>query len=89
LLEGVQLIDEPAPIAALACKQISSHIIHMTLAEGKYHQVKRMIAANSNRVEALKRIKIGEVTLPNDLAEGAWRWLTLEELHLLTHTEKI
>ncbi|TSA58533.1 MAG: 16S rRNA pseudouridine(516) synthase, partial [Methylophilaceae bacterium] len=36
-----------------------------------------------------KRIKIGEVTLPNDLAEGAWRWLTLEELHLLTHTEKI
>ena len=89
LLDGVQLIDEPAPIAALACEQISSHILHMTLAEGKYHQVKRMVAANSNRVEALKRVKIGEVTLPKDLAEGEWRWLTAEELHLLTHTEKI
>jgi 16S rRNA pseudouridine516 synthase len=89
LLDGVQLIDEPAPIAALACAQISSHILHMTLAEGKYHQVKRMVAANSNRVEVLKRIKIGEVMLPKDLAEGEWRWLTTEELHQLTHTEKI
>jgi 16S rRNA pseudouridine516 synthase len=89
LLEGVQLIDEPAPIAALACEQISSHILHMTLAEGKYHQVKRMVAANSNRVEALKRIQIGEVLLPKDLAEGEWRWLTQEEFNALTSTEKV
>lgn len=89
LLEGVQLIDEPAPIAALACEQISSHVLHMTLAEGKYHQVKRMVAANSNRVEALKRIQIGEVHLPKDLAEGEWRWLTEEEFKALTSTEKV
>jgi 16S rRNA pseudouridine516 synthase len=61
----------------------------MTLAEGKYHQVKRMVAAISNRVEALKRIKIGEVELPKDLAPGEWRWLTAAELHALTHTEKL
>jgi 16S rRNA pseudouridine516 synthase len=61
----------------------------MTLAEGKYHQVKRMVAANSNRVEALKRIQIGEVHLPKDLAEGEWRWLMQEELSALTSTEKV
>ena len=88
LLDGVQLIDEPAPIAALACEQISSHILHMTLAEGKYHQVKRMVAANSNRVEGLKRIQIGEIKLPKDLAEGEWRWLTEDEFVMLTNTEK-
>jgi 16S rRNA pseudouridine516 synthase len=88
LLKGVQLIDEPTPIAALVCNRISDTVIHMTLAEGKYHQVKRMVAAISNRVEALKRIKIGEVELPEDLAPGEWRWLSAEELHVLTHTEK-
>jgi len=80
ILEGVQLIDEDAPIAALACTQISDHVIHMTLAEGKYHQVKRMVAAISNRVERLKRIQIGELKLPDDLAVGAWRWLSKEDL---------
>jgi 16S rRNA pseudouridine516 synthase len=61
----------------------------MTLAEGKYHQVKRMIAAISNRVEGLKRIQIGEVHLPKALADGEWRWLTQEELNALTSTEKV
>jgi len=54
ILQGVQLVDEDAPIAALDCKRISDNVIQMTLAEGKYHQVKRMIAAMSNRVEGLK-----------------------------------
>lgn len=76
ILSGVQLVDETEPIAALACERISENIIHMTLAEGKYHQVKRMVAAISNRVEYLKRIKIGELALPQDLAVGEWRWLS-------------
>lgn len=76
ILSGVQLVDEDAPIAALDCTRISANIIHMTLAEGKYHQVKRMVAAISNRVEDLKRIKIGELSLPNDLKTGEWRWLS-------------
>ncbi len=75
LLAGVKLIDEDETIAALAVKQISDNVIHMTLAEGKYHQVKRMVAAISNRVEALKRIQIGELKLPEDLKVGEWRWL--------------
>lgn len=84
LLQGVQLVDEPAPITALACTRISANIIHMTLAEGKYHQVKRMIAAISNRVEGLKRIRIGELELPVDLAAGEWRWLDEAMLKLLS-----
>jgi 16S rRNA pseudouridine516 synthase len=76
LCQGVQLIDEDAPIAALSCTRINEHVLHMTLAEGKYHQVKRMVAAISNRVEALKRIQIGDLVLPADLAPGQWRWLS-------------
>ena len=80
ILKGVQLIDEDAPIAALACTRLAENIIHMTLSEGKYHQVKRMVAAISNRVEALKRIQIGELKLPEDLAVGAWRWLSADDM---------
>ena len=75
LLKGVLLVDESETIAALACEQISDNVIHLTLAEGKYHQVKRMLAAVGNRVEALKRIRIGKLDLPDDLAVGQWRWL--------------
>ena len=87
LLGGVQLIDEPAPIAALAVTQISAHVIHMTLAEGKYHQVKRMVAAMSNRVEGLKRIQIGALKLPEDLKVGEWRWLNKADLSLLQKSD--
>jgi 16S rRNA pseudouridine516 synthase len=52
----------------------------MTLAEGKYHQVKRMVAAISNRVEGLKRIQIGDLTLPEDLKIGQWRWLSESDM---------
>lgn len=88
LINGVQLVDEPLPIAALDCRQISEKVIHLTLAEGKYHQVKRMVAAISNRVEHLKRIRIGELNLPEDLAPGKWRWLSVDELDLLNSAEK-
>ena len=83
ILKGVKLIDEDAPIAALACERLSENVIHMTLSEGKYHQVKRMVAAISNRVEGLKRIQIGQLKLPKDLKAGEWRWLTDEDINNL------
>lgn len=79
LQNGVQLHDEPVPIAALGCKPLDSHRLELTLAEGKYHQVKRMVAAAGNRVEALARIAIGGLQLPDDLPLGGWRWLTPED----------
>ncbi len=83
LVTGVQLNDEPAPIAALACEAIDTHVLHLTLGEGKYHQVKRMVAAAGNRVEALKRIAIGHLVLPEDLPVGEWRFLSEADLEKL------
>lgn len=89
LCHGVQLVDEPEPIAALACEAISDHLLHLTLAEGKYHQVKRMIAAISNRVESLQRIRIGGLDLPPDLPPGAWRWLNQDDMMRLASAPPI
>lgn len=83
LLAGVLLDDSPAPVRAAACVQPDTCRIDLTLTEGKYHQVKRMIAAVGNRVQALHRARIGGLDLPADLAPGEWRWLGPEELALL------
>jgi 16S rRNA pseudouridine516 synthase len=88
LTQGVQLHDEPAPIAALDCKLVDPHTLHLTLGEGKYHQVKRMVAAAGNRVEALKRIAIGRLALPDDLPVGEWRWLSAEDMEKLTREDR-
>lgn len=83
LLAGVQLHDEPAPIRAVAAEQIDSTTLRLTVTEGKYHQVKRMLAATANRVETLHREQFAGMALPADLAAGSWRWLTPDELKLL------
>jgi 16S rRNA pseudouridine516 synthase len=83
LQSGVQLNDELAPIAALACEKLDASTLRLTLAEGKYHQVKRMIGATGNRVEALHREAIGIYALPADLPPGGWRWLEPRDLQQL------
>ncbi|HZY20527.1 MAG TPA: 16S rRNA pseudouridine(516) synthase [Ramlibacter sp.] len=83
LLEGVVLDDDPKPVRAAACEVRGEHALAMTLTEGKYHQVKRMVAAAGNRVEGLHRARIGGLALPADLAPGQWRWLGEAELDLL------
>lgn len=83
LLEGVVLDDDPKPVRAAACVQTGDAALALTLTEGKYHQVKRMLAAVGNRVEGLHRSRIGELVLPCDLAPGQWRWLGAEDLALL------
>jgi 16S rRNA pseudouridine516 synthase len=80
LLAGVQLHDEPAPLRASQCVALTERRLALTIQEGKYHQVKRMIAAAGNRVEALHRHAIGGYVLPDDLAPGAWKWLTENDL---------
>ncbi len=51
----------------------------ITLHEGRYHQVRRMFAAVGNHVLGLKRISIGGLKLPEELAEGEWRAISAEE----------
>lgn len=75
LLAGVILDDDPRPVRAAACERTGERQLRLTLTEGKYHQVKRMIAAVGNRVESLHRSRIGALALPKDLLPGQWRWL--------------
>ena len=63
--------------------------VRVTLKEGKYHQVKRMIAAVGGTVTALKRLRLGGLWLDPALESGAFRELTEEELEkLASRTEK-
>ena len=80
LLAGVVLDDDPKPVKAAAAVKVSEHHLQLTLTEGKYHQVKRMMAAVGNRVEGLHRSKIGNFELPVDLLPGQWRWLSTLDL---------
>ena len=72
-----------AVLEAAAAEQVAEHHLRLTLLEGKYHQVKRMLAAVGNRVEALHRSQIGALRLPADLAPGQWRWLSESDLSAL------
>ncbi len=75
LLAGVALRDDTEPVAATACVQTGECALRLTLTGGRYHQVKRMIAAAGNRVEALHRVAVGNYVLPDGLAPGAWTWI--------------
>jgi 16S rRNA pseudouridine516 synthase len=63
---------------------VDGHHLRLTLTEGKYHQVKRMVAAVGNRVEGLHRSRIGTIGLSPDMTPGTWRWLTADEVADLT-----
>ena len=84
LKSGVQLHDEPAPLAAISCEQIGEYQCEIILEQGKYHQVKRMLAAAGNHCTALTRVAIGELTLQYlELDLGEWCFLEETELALL------
>ena len=55
----------------------------VTLREGKYHQIKRMLASRGKPVRYLKRLTMGPLQLDSGLQKGAWRPLTAEEMDLL------
>lgn len=75
LLDGVVLRDDPQPVRAAACQAVGERRLEITLTEGKYHQVKRMVAAAGNAVQALQRLRFGALELPADLQPGQWRWV--------------
>ena len=84
LRQGVVLDDDPVPVRAADCRTVDTFHLELTLTEGKYHQVKRMVAAVGNRVEGLHRSSVGTIALPESLSPGQWRWLTAEEVQSLT-----
>ena len=81
--EGITLAD------GYECKSAELYLAddrregRIVLTEGKYHQIKRMIASRDNRVTSLERISFGGIALDPALDRGEWRYLTDEEIKLL------
>ncbi len=74
LKTGVLLHDDNETIAAEHAELRDEHTLILTIVEGKYHQVKRMVAAAGNRVEALHRERFGDWDT-QDLEAGEWRFI--------------
>lgn len=81
LLErGVKLHGEDKPTLPAQVLVCSETTIELTLREGRYHQVKRMLAAVGNHVEGLHRLSVGAILLDETLAPGQYRALTEGEV---------
>ena len=79
--EGVMLNDGVCKAADLI--KTGEKTAEVTLREGRYHQIKRMFGCFGAEVVELKRLGMGRLTLPEDLAEGECREMSEEELALL------
>ena len=81
--DGVTLADGyecKSAVITLSEDRLSGNII---LTEGKYHQIKRMIAAMDNKVTSLERVRFSDIPLDRSLARGEWRYLSEEEIRIL------
>ena len=74
LINGVLLHDDNETVAATAAELSNPTTLLLTLREGKYHQVKRMVAAAGNRVEQLHRLRFGSWD-EDGLAIGEWKFI--------------
>lgn len=79
LEEGVDIGDEKLTMPAEVQKVDDEHIL-LTIKEGRYHQVKRMLATVGSQVLYLKRITFGALVLDEVLEKGAYRALTEDEI---------
>jgi 16S rRNA pseudouridine516 synthase len=86
LMNGVVLDDDPKPCVAMECQLLDENVLAMTIVEGRYHQVKRMMAAVGNHVAKLHRTQIGAYVMPADLPAGEWRWLYADDLKQLSQS---
>ena len=86
--EGITLADgyECKPATLTLDPDRASGLIILT--EGKYHQIKRMIASRDNRVTRLERIRFADITLDPALSRGEWRYLTESEIASLENANK-
>lgn len=79
--QGVSLHQEKGVFAATDVEILETHQLTMTIHQGVYHQVKRMIAAVGNKVEALHRHQVGQLVLP-ELEDGEWVYLSEQQKQL-------
>ena len=82
--QGIPLKDftcQPAKLEILSVDtEKEESLVRVTIAEGKFHQVKRMVAYCGKEVVDLQRLTMGTLTLDENLKRGEWRRLTKEEL---------
>ncbi|WP_353165184.1 16S rRNA pseudouridine(516) synthase [Acinetobacter sp.] len=74
LEQGVELRNEKGLFAATDVQRLAEHELKVTVHQGVYHQVKRMLAAVGNKVERLHRVQVGQLVL-SQLPEGEWLYL--------------
>ncbi len=82
-LNGVTLSDGYECKSAVLTLSSDRREGRVILTEGKYHQIKRMIASRNNRVVTLERIRFSSIPLDTELKRGEWRYLTEEEIEIL------
>jgi 16S rRNA pseudouridine516 synthase len=80
LQKGVELKEEKRRALPALVERVSDTVVRLTITEGKYHQVKRMMAAVKNHVVALHRESIGAIVLDPELEQGAVRALSVAEI---------
>jgi 16S rRNA pseudouridine516 synthase len=78
---GILLNDDPQPTLPAKLELLDALTARVQIQEGRYHQVRRMFAACSNRVETLHRTAIGHIALDGTLQPGEWRELTPQEIN--------
>ena len=83
LASGMVLGDGSQCLPALLEPLGRGNECRLTLREGKYHQVKRMLAARGKPVAFLRRLSMGPLSLGEELKEGEWRLLTEAEVEAL------
>ena len=85
--KGIPLKDFTCQPAKLELVSIDAEknqsLVRVTIAEGKFHQVKRMVAYCGKEVVDLQRVTMGTLVLDENLEQGEWRRLTKEELEVL------
>lgn len=82
LEEGVWLNGEDKPTHPARVEMINAQQIRLTITEGRYHQVKRMLAAVDNKVQELHREQVAHIQLDATLSAGAYRQLSAKEIAL-------
>ena len=86
-VKGIPLKDftcQPAKLEIVSVDSVKNQsLVRVTIAEGKFHQVKRMVSYCGKEVVDLQRLTMGTLALDENLERGEWRRLTKEELEIL------
>ena len=86
-VKGIPLKDftcQPAKLEIVSVDSVKNQsLVRVTIAEVKFHQVKRMVAYCGKKVVDLQRVTMGTLTLDEGLKRGEWRRLTKDELEAL------